>query len=235
MTSKLKSLDLLCLIFAGFLLQTLPAKGLTVLTFEGLGLSEGAPVPTIDGVSFSADVARQGNPLFAFGTSSGSDLGVGGPFNAVGNTFITNPGGLNALNTVKIVELTFSTPVTDLSLLVADIDSNSIITERVIAEAFGPSGGLLQSISHNAPTTGNNGDGVPVLIDFGSLGNISSLRVRNDPIFNPTNNTFNGWGIDNVSFNPVPEPGSLLLLGCGCILAVSRRSRVWMRVMLQRD
>ena len=198
--------------FLAVLLTCNIASCADLITFESLGLVETDSVPNIAGVIFVADVAIQGSPVFAFGTTEGGpgdDTGNSPPFCNEGNIFITNPGGFASNDAIKTIEIIFPKPMSNVSFLVADIDSlANVIVERVVAEAYDANNHLLATVIHVAPTGGGSpGDGDVVPIDFGDVSGIVRLKVENDPPFNPTGATNIGWGIDDVRFD---EPTCLL-------------------------
>lgn len=166
-----------------------------LIDFEGLGLSSGDPVPDIGIVSFYNAVAAQGSYAF-FG---------GGPMTAQGNTYISHTGVTGSNETVKAIDIYFSTPVTNLQFDVADIDAYLPITiERMTATAFDSSHTFLGSIAIDASMSGT-GDGVVTHFDFATLSGIITLELRLDNIGTQPDATAYGWGLDNLQFE-VPEP-----------------------------
>jgi hypothetical protein len=202
----------------------------TLIDFEGLSLAEGASLPTIGIATFSASIAIEGAPIYAFGGLAGADNGDGFPFNTTGNVFITNPGGFASSETVKTLTIDFSTPVSSLSLFAADIDSGGSVTERLVVEALDGVGGSLATRTIIAPAVSPFGNAVVHSIDFGATANIEQLVFKLDNI-DPAMPGFTqlGFGIDNLTFTAatVPEPSTLAiwsLLGL-CGFGLSRRRK----------
>ena len=201
-----------------------------LIDFEGIVQPEGSSVPVIEGVIFNASVAVQGSPEFAFGVVGGvADTGYSAPFSNSGNIFITNPGGYASDEMVKQILIDFPIAVSELSFLVADIDSlQDVMIEQLTAKVFDTFGNELDTIVYTAPE-GNprGGDGEVVLIDFGTLSGITQLQITNESIFNPLDSNTIGWGVDNLSFTPVPIPGAFILgiLGLGTASIKLRRKK----------
>lgn len=185
------------------LLLVSPGFAQVIIDFEGLGLSQEDPVGSIGIVTFDAEIAVQGDPLFAFGNVGHPyDTANALPFSSAGNTFITNVDGVDLEQTVKTITVEFSQSVTNLQFLVADVDSTSSsgTVEQAVAQAFDVTQALLATVSFTAPTTGDRGDGNVVAIDFGSLGGIRSLVVSLGNV-GPNFTTRIGWGFDNLQFS----------------------------------
>ena len=85
-----------------------PAAAETI-DFESLGLPEGAPVPTIDGVTFEASVAIQGGSGFAF-FAQVDDTGTSPPFSVSGTSSSRIPGDLELLRPSRPFGPGFPTP-----------------------------------------------------------------------------------------------------------------------------
>jgi hypothetical protein len=170
-----------------------------LIDFEGLELSDGDLVPDIGVAQFEAHVAKQGGGSFAFISSSGSDTGNSAPFNASGNTFITNIGGLGSGDFVKTIIVNFSVPVTDLSFSACDVD-RAVAIEVLTAKIFDSDGSLLAEEESIAPTVGS-GDGDVILIDFGDIGGIRKLEVS---LGSQGKYSAIGFGIDDLAFTPDP-------------------------------
>ena len=200
----------------------------TLIDFEGLGLSEGTSVPEMAGVMFEAAVAVQGAPEYAFGVGGSIyDTGNAPPFSNSENIFITNQGGFASPEADKHINIDFPYPVSNLSFLVADIDSLAgEVTEQLTATVFDADGLQLDMQVHTAPDpTPRGGDGEVVLISFGTLGGIRRLELVNDPIYNQLGTNRIGWGVDNLSFTPIPAPTPIVLgtLGAGLVGWLRRR------------
>lgn len=166
-----------------------------MINFEGLGLSDGDPVPDIGVAQFDVHAAKQGGGLFAFVSSAGNDTGNSAPFNTPENTFITNIGGLSAGDFVKTITVNFSVPVTDLSFSACDVD-RAVAIEVLTAKIFDSNGLLLAEEESAAPTIGT-GDGDVILIDFGDIGGIRKLEVS---LGSQGNYSDIGFGIDDLAF-----------------------------------
>ena len=182
------------------------------IDFENLGLAEGDPVPTIDGVSFEASIVLQGGSRFAFG-GAGNDTGTSAPFSASGNVFITSLGGFATPETVKTLRAWFPRPVRDLQFYVCDIDAGdpSLNRERLAATVLDDQGTVLATITLTAPTAGARGNGEVTLIDFGVVSGIRELLIEVDDIANSAQTSI-GFGLDDLSFLPAVgvdiKPGS---------------------------
>jgi hypothetical protein len=187
----------------------LVSSGTTValtIDFEGLGLEDGFAVPAIGIVSFDGSAAVQDGEVFAFISAAGADTGNTGSFNTIGNTFITNLGGFRTNETVKTLEITFSSPVTNLQFDVADVDSGPFTVEQLTATVYDSSNTPLGNEVREAPTTGDFGDGEVVNIDFGTLVGIRRLYIELRNVGTVPDETGFGFGLDNLQFDPEPPP-----------------------------
>jgi hypothetical protein len=201
----------------------------SVLTFEGLGLNEGDPIPAISGITFTASAAIQGAPQYAFNAPVGADTGNSTPFNSTENTFITNPGGFDTASTVKEIDIQFPAAVAGVSFLAADIDSSpdGQAVERLTAEVFDATNNSLGTLTLTAPTTGSFGEGDVSLLDFGSVSGIRSLVIKVDNVGTLSGVTDLGFGVDNINYE-IPEPrdaGIALLIGFAFIHLARTRHR----------
>lgn len=196
-----RTLFLVGLFLFGTAMFTGPVVAQVTIDFEGLGLAEGTPVPTIDGVSFEAASVIQGGDKFAFGSSVGNDTGIDTPFSNSGNVFITNLGGFRTPETVKTLRARFSDPVRNLSFRVCDIDAGDPAEnlERLTATVLDDDGSVLATIILTAPTTGAKGNGEVRSIDFGAVQGISELLIEVDDAANPSFTNI-GFGLDDLSF-----------------------------------
>jgi hypothetical protein len=227
---KSKSLELRVVLFLFFLFACSTSASATLVDFEGLGLESGSPVPDIGIASFTARAAVYGTP-YAFFSSGGANVANSAPFNQPGNTLITNVGGVQQGVSTTTLEIFFSTPVTALGFLVADIDSApaATIQERLTATVYDSSNSILGNVVITAPagTTGNPGDGDVLPVDFGAVSGITRLLIQVENIAGDPDNSGVGWGLDNLQFTAVPIPTSVWLLASGLagLAALRRRFR----------
>jgi hypothetical protein len=165
-----------------------------VIDFENLGyLGNGAPVPNIDLVSFENAVVARGG----YGFIGGGDMTAGE------NTYITHTDSYWSTGSVKWLNIYFSVPVTNLSFEIADIDATTysdITIERAVATAYDDQNQFLASVIIDASMAGT-GNGIVTLFDFGTLGNISVLKLTLDNIGSVPYATAYGWGIDNIYYD----------------------------------
>jgi hypothetical protein len=186
-----------------------------LVDFEGLGLKNGDSIPLIGVASFTASAARQGTE-YAFVSSAGAGTGVSSPFNSLGNTFITNPGGLGSSLT-KTIEISFSVPVYNFSFFAADIDSANPTIERLTATIFDASNYQLNQLSYEEKSFWS-GDGNVIWFDFGGTSGIRRVTISLSNLATPSLSGI-GFGVDNVEFQiapqPVPLPSSMFLFGTG--------------------
>jgi hypothetical protein len=202
-------------LFAACILMPVRASA-GLIDFEGLG-PEGA-ITFISGTPSitlaNANLIRPGNPRRGFnGASSGGSGGIDDANS--GNTLgAFNGSGLT-------VSLVFSQPVTNLRLDAVDIEAQSF-QEFITAQIFdAPVGGnLLDTITINEGDPGT-GDGLLTPINFGSATNIWRLEFRglNTGLSTP------GYAVDNLSFEPIPEPGSSMVGIALAFVATSRCRR----------
>lgn len=189
-------------IFA-LMLAIQPAQA-AYIDFDGSSLTEGASVTNqFSGVTFSGAVlALPGDPLIAFLSVVGSDntLGSGAAF--FNGAFLADEN--IGIGTPKLITATFSLLVDNVSFWAADVDGNDVLN----AQAFDSSGGLLESITVNAGDT-DTGDGEAFQVSFSSAG------IKQIEIITTQGGEAVGWGLDSVSFTPVPVPGAVWLLGSG--------------------
>ncbi len=202
------------------------AKASPIVTdFEGLGLAEGALVTNqIAGVTFEgAILVKPGGPEFGFTNN------VGGVFfdtvlpgESFAGDFISDvPVGGDPI-VAGIIGLLFDVPINDLRFYVADIDSGIGFSDVFTAKAFNTGGSLIETIvvTAGSPSTG---DGVATPIAFAAFG-ISRVELTLDD-----GRGRGGWGVDHLSFTPVPEPTSVaiwLLLGLtGLAYGIRRRGQ----------
>jgi hypothetical protein len=173
-----------------------------LIDFEGTGLSEGASLTTqIPGLTFvNTIIAEEGSPTFAFSTD---DTIVGGaPFDGF---FITDSPVGGDVGVSQTIAISFDVPVFDVSCSIADLDVwVGDLSEVLTAKAYDSDNTLLQSITITAGDPGT-GDEIATLVEF-SIGNVSRLTLNVDNSVGRA-----GWGVDNLSFTPVPVPSAVFL------------------------
>ena len=186
-----------------FLLMSSGTAWAITIDFDGHGLQDGDAISSLGIVSFDGSAAVQGGGGFAFISPAGNDTGNSGSFSTSGNTFITNLGGVGSPESVKTLEITFSSPVTKLQFDIADIDSAPpfFTRERLTATVYDSSNNPLGDIEHLAPTSGSYGDAEVVNIDFGALSGIRKLYIEIDNVGSFPSATAYGWGLDNLQFD----------------------------------
>ena len=187
-----------------------------LVNFEGLDLNNGDLVPTIGVASFTASAARQGTEYAFVSKRAGDGTGLLPPFNAAGNNFITNPGGLGSSLT-KTIEIFFSVPVYNFSFFAADIDSADPTIERLTATIFDASNYQLNQLSYEEKSFWS-GDGNVIWFDFGETSGIRRVTISLSNLATPSLSGI-GFGVDNLEFQiapqPVPLPSSMFLFGTG--------------------
>ncbi len=193
-----------------------------LIDFESTGLSEGDTITTeIPGLTFTNSIiAEEGSPGYAFGnqlTGERDTALAGEPF---GGLFITDPLVGGDYTIPGIIEISFDIPVFDLSFRVADLDGPpSWPAEVFTGKAFDVTGTLLQTITITAGHPGT-GDGIATLVQF-DASDISHLTLTVDQETDSA-----GWGVDNLSYTPVPIPGALLLFSSGLIGLLGFRKKL---------
>lgn len=219
-----------CAAILGLVLGPVGQANADLITFEGLGLSQGDPVTTIGIATFTnAILAQVGFPEVAYNSETGVN-GVdditgnnGPPGTDLGSFYITDPLINGSFAVPSPITVTFDVPVTNVSFFVLDLDGAQIdasIIETVTAQIFGS--GLVDTITRTdlvPGTSDGTGDGFGTWFNFNNSTPITTLALQIDK---------NAWGVDNLSASPVPEPGTLLLLGTGFVgmgTMVRRRSR----------
>jgi len=160
----------------------------------------------ISGLDFggTAIIAQVGAPTVAFSTNvypSREDQGYG-PFYS--GFFITDTFGPNGWSDPGgPIVIDFHRPLTELSFYAGDIDDTppSIMTARIFDSGLH----LLDTFQIIG-----GADGGAILVEFSKMGiRRLTLEVAKE------GGAGIGWGIDNISYNPVPEPATMLLLGSG--------------------
>jgi len=185
-----------------------------LITFDGLSLADEALLTTeIPGLTFhGAVLAFPGGPRTAFG---GPDFGPDtlAPGQPVDGAFITDLLTDPRSDVPSIITVDFASPVKNVSFYILDIDTQETVTGRV----FDASDHLLESITITKDDPGT-GDAIATLMSFQASG-VSRL------VIDPTASDFMGWGVDNLSFTPVPEPPTFALFGIASLLIFGRRRR----------
>ena len=205
--------------------------------FESTGLGEGDALTThIGGLTFeNAILAEIDTEAYAFNWAAvGPDRGNSAPFDGTdGRFFITDSWGPDASDPLAFaydtgpVVIKFADPVYNLSFFIADIngpsvDEREIMTARVYSAAMG--GTLLETLVLEGG--GRATDGAVDYVGFTTSG-IKRLEIDVNTLHS---SGVLGFGVDNLSYSPVPEPSTLIiwsLLGAlGLSVAWWRRKSV---------
>lgn len=199
----MKKFLFILLLSCAFLLSI--STGALSLTIDFDDLTPGTVVDTIQGVTFSSNIV--GYDLVVsdqFDTTSGENyLGVADDGFEV---FLPN----------DILTLTFSIPVYSLSV-------NFISSPNTPGGVFGIETFFGSSFSGTAPTTTLADNGEVFSVNFSSITPFTSadLTSLND-------SSIYSYNIDDISFAPVPEPCTLVLVGTGLgLVAFVRRKRMF--------
>ncbi len=165
------------------------------------------------GVTFSPGHTSPGvvNPVDStqgFATNSSMEItatDVGGGVSApISGNLLHSFGGWLAEDGDPSFTMTFSSPVNAISAVVGGVFTPA----STVLYAIGPGDVVLGSIAASAANTST--------IALSGLGNFSKAVM--------TLGSFNDWvGVDNITFNVVPEPTSLGLVGVGAALLLLRR------------
>lgn len=167
-----------------------------VIDFESTGLPEGEVLTTqIPGLSFggTAVLAAPGDPMFAFaGTLHDT---AASPFDA---GFFISDALVNGdpFQYAGPIVVEFQNTVSDLSFTIADLEGTEVMT----ATLFDSNNNLIETvIEYGNSSPFGNGTAVPIPFT-GS--NVKRLEIE---VVDTTGIPY-GWGIDNLSFTPTPEP-----------------------------
>jgi hypothetical protein len=187
-----------------------------LLTFEDAS-GEGNGVGTIDIATFSGAIfAEKGSsPSTTYGFSGGvnryDELIAPTPVSQFGDWFITDPVDTSASpGTVPFfgkpgtITVDFSIPVTEVSLWAMDINQNQ--REEFTAKIFS-SGTLVDTISFTQ--TNADGDAKATFVDFNN--SVAIDRLEMSTVLEDDPNGLVGWGVDNLSYTPIPEPTALAI------------------------
>lgn len=111
------------------------------------------------------------------------------------------------------IVLTFASPMVSVSIIANNVNANGARLELYDAEVGGSLVGFDQVVGPSGSTNSNF-----VLSSSGS-------GVRRVELFQPLSVETEGVLFDNLQFDAIPEPTSMMLLGLGTIGFSSRRSR----------
>lgn len=215
--------------FAGVLLVAVGAVQAATIDFEtGFAELDEVESVSVDDVEVAFDTDT-GDPLvIAEVGNQGGNVAFGPddtPVNAIspGAFFLTNGSG-----TVANYLLGFSVGIMSLSVDVYDIagDGSSQAGDTTTLTLFADAERTQALGSDTFTTVGTEGDGyaVRLIVDGLSLSNpavAASIIIDSD-------SPDTGNGIDNVTFQAIPEPASLMLLGVGGMVLL-RRGRIRLR------
>jgi hypothetical protein len=172
----------------------LPSTSLAVLIdFEGFG-NVGLTGPTVTNqfpeVTFSSEVG--------FRNIVSTQPGIG-----FGNNFLCTAPTAGAIDCKHETIMNFTNPVNNLTFW--QVGDNSTLSAGAKVDVF--ESGVF-SATVNIATF--NDFFVPNLVDLSAYTNVTSLRIHS--IVDPS-----GLGWDNIRFDVVPEPSTILLLGSGLV------------------
>ena len=125
------------------------------------------------------------------------------------------------------IAVSFATPIYYFSVYAMDVGWNGLK-----AEAYGTDASLISSVSIDGTGRGHDGPvGQPDWLDFieFSFPGISEIRFSqiHDPNWDVANNLgLEGYLLDDVTFDPVPEPATILLMTSGLVGLVGFRRKL---------
>lgn len=200
-----------------------PAHGSIQLTFETEGAAggEGGSVGKIGIADFgtSAIFAKKDTSTYAFQGSGGvvdraTNATGGVDVSTFGSWLITDPvdtsqtvGSLEFFTPPGTITVDFDIPVTDVSFWVFDV--NQADKETMTAKIF--DGAIQQAqISFSENDRADAGDKWATLVEFNNSDPIDRLTIAVTHDDNPGSGIV-GWGVDNMTFAPIPEPASLIV------------------------
>ncbi len=225
------------IVVSSLVVAPFPVAGSVVVDFESVGLTEGTLLTNqlqgSFGVVFSNTlVAVESSPSYGFnsGGTGAEDLAKnseGAPFATRGNVFISDLFGGDSggkpwfggdPGTNIIVD--FDNEVYNLQFLVADINGSDADPEILTATVYDGTNTLLETVTLS---NGAAGDGMVDSVVFTKSG------IRRLEIDVTKGNDVVGFGVDNIQFEVVPEPASLviwsLLAAIGAIVGCWRRRK----------
>lgn len=201
-----------------------PPFGGTVLTFEGL--TEGAAVPALGGVTFSqpdggVPIADNKSFLFAYESSSGRGVLTGGP------PSVTTTAGIIATFPFPVLRagafLSDTGPLGNYEIRALGVGGavlESFLVTRAVLPSIPGFPGQDPSCDPSAPF---DGTGCGVFVGFDRpAGDMIAIQFGPSSVAAGTD----AFAIDDLRFQGVPEPASITLLGAGIVaILLCRRFR----------
>ncbi|PZU48900.1 MAG: hypothetical protein DI568_06335 [Sphingomonas sp.] len=223
---------------AGAFVVATPASAVTVM-FGGATQNVSSVTRTADGVDFTFTAVRfTGNPATLSGLSSlGAPLlvSVSAPGLGVDGGGSAPQVDTNQANRREALILTASSPFEIASLKLSMVDSNDTLMLYGVNPdgSFIPlinSGTIKSGLDGAASVVNSNANGGTSLLTFSNpWGNFSqyvfTTRVGGDVIYNGDRGQ--GYRLDSIGFNVVPEPRmwAMLIVGFGLVGFTARRRR----------